>query len=154
MYYKIDLSNYKPKEVRHCLTFNDYNSISIYQLEAIQNQLDKFKDSFGKDWEAWSLSELKNRLENNWTFYLVGNGKDGLELPIIEGWAFIDWNDERPFLCQKYVNVDYRGSGLNLDLIWIRCNDLVKKGYTEAGMFIDDWNEPAKSVLREDIFNV
>ena len=44
------------------------------------------------------------------------------------------------------------GSGLNLDLIWIRCNELVQQGHKTAMMFIDDWNEPAKSVLKEKIF--
>ena len=83
MYYKIDLNNYKPKEVRHYLTFNDYNKISIYQLEAIENELNNFQDSFGRPWKEWDMSDLKYRLENNWRFYLVGNGRDGLELPVI-----------------------------------------------------------------------
>ena len=85
---------------------------------------------------------MKYRLENNWTFYLIGSGRTG-EI-ILEGWAFIDWNHENPKLCKKYVVPKYRGTGLNLDLIWIRCNELVKKGYKEAIMHISDWNKPAQ----------
>ena len=42
-------------------------------VEAIQKELDNFKDSFGKEWKAWELSDLKYRLENNWTFYLYNS---------------------------------------------------------------------------------
>ena len=151
MYYKIDLNNYKPKKTRIYLDFSEYK-FSPYQLEAIENELNNFQDSFGKPWREWDLSDLKYRLENNWTFYLIGNGREGLPLPAIEGWAFIDWNKRYPMLCQKYVCPKYRGTGLNLELIWIRCNELSEQGYKTAMMFIDDWNEPAKSVLKEKIF--
>ena len=125
MWYKLDLSDYEPREVRNYLEFTEYK-FSPYQLEAIQKELDNFKDSFGKEWKAWELSDLKYRLENNWTFYLIGSGRTG-EI-ILEGWAFIDWNQDKPKLCKKYVVPKYRGTGLNLDLIWIRCNELIKKG--------------------------
>tara|TARA_B100000287_G_scaffold354584_1_gene344853 strand:+ start:626 stop:1093 length:468 start_codon:yes stop_codon:yes gene_type:complete len=149
MWYKLDLSDYEPREVRNYLEFTEYK-FSPYQLEAIQKELDNFKDSFGKEWKAWELSDLKYRLENNWTFYLIGSGRTG-EI-ILEGWAFIDWNHENPKLCKKYVVPKYRGTGLNLDLIWIRCNELVKKGYKEAIMHISDWNKPAQKGLDEKIF--
>jgi len=141
MYYKIDLNNYEPKEVPKYQEFTNYNDIRWEKIEIISEELDNFKDSFGKPWQEWTLKDLRDRLQNNWTFYLV----DG-------GWAFIDWNREFPMLCQKYVFPEHRGKGLNLDLIWIRCNELSEQGYKKAMMFIDDWNEPAKSVLKEKIF--
>ena len=141
MYYKIDLNNYEPREVPKYQEFTNYKDIKRTQIEMISEELDNFKDSFGKDWEEWTLKDLRDRLKDNWTFYLVEGG-----------WAFIDWNREYPMLCQKYVFPEHRGKGLNLDLIWIRCNDLVQQGYKTAMMFIDDWNEPAKSVLKEKIF--
>ena len=141
MYYKIDLNNYEPREVPKYQEFTNYNDIKWAQIEMISEELDNFKDSFGKDWKEWTLKDLRDRLQNNWTFYLVEGG-----------WAFIDWNRQYPMLCQKYVFPEHRGTGLNLDLIWIRCNDLVQQGYKTAMMFIDDWNEPAKSVLKEKIF--
>ena len=141
MYYKIDLINYEPREVQRYQVVTNYNDISSEQIQVISEELSEFKDSFGKDWQEWNLKDLKNRLKDNWTFYLVEGG-----------WAFIDWNRKYPMLCQKYVFPNYRGTGLNLDLIWIRCNELVQQGHKTAMMFIDDWNEPAKSVLKEKIF--
>ena len=142
MYYKIDLSNYEPREVPKYQEFNNWEQMKWNEVQVdILRELNQFKDSFGKDWEEWNLSDLKHRLQNNWSFYIVEGG-----------WAFIDWNREYPMLCQKYVFPEHRGKGLNLDLIWIRCNDLVQQGYKTAMMFIDDWNEPAKSVLKEKIF--
>ena len=142
MYYKIDLNNYEPREVPKYQEFTNYKDIKRTQIEMISEELDNFKDSFGKDWEEWTLKDLRDRLKDNWTFYLVEGG-----------WAFIDWNRQYPMLCQKYVFPEHRGKGLNLDLIWIRCNDLVQQGYKTAMMFIDDWNKPAKAVLKEKIFS-
>jgi len=141
MYYKIDLSNYEPRKVPEYQEFTNYNDIKWEQIEMISEELDNFKDSFGKDWKEWTLYDLRDRLQDNWTFYLVEGG-----------WAFIDWNRKYPMLCQKYVFPNHRGTGLNLDLIWIRCNELVETGHKTAMMFIDDWNEPAKAVLKEKIF--
>jgi hypothetical protein len=141
MYYKIDLINYEPREVQRYQVVTNYNDISSEQIQVISEELSEFKDSFGKDWQEWNLKDLKNRLKDNWTFYLVEGG-----------WAFIDWNRKYPMLCQKYVFPNYRGTGLNLDLIWIRCNEIKQQGYNYAMMFIDDWNTPAKSVLKENIF--
>ena len=141
MYYKIDLSNYEPREVQRYQVVTNYNDISSEQIQVISEELSEFKDSFGKDWQEWNLKDLKNRLKDNWTFYLVEGG-----------WAFIDWNRKYPMLCQKYVFPNYRGTGLNLDLIWIRCNEIKQQGYNYAMMYIDDWNTPAKSVLKENIF--
>ena len=133
MYYKIDLNNYEPREVQRYQVVTNYNDISSEQIQVISEELSEFKDSFGKDWQEWNLKDLKNRLKDNWTFYLVEGG-----------WAFIDWNRKYPMLCQKYVFPNYRGTGLNLDLIWIRCNEIKQQGYNYAMMFIDDWNTPAK----------
>ena len=141
MYYKIDLSNYEPREVQRYQVVTNYNDISLEQIQVISEELSEFKDSFGKDWKECNLKDLKNRLKDNWTFYLVEGG-----------WAFIDWNRKYPMLCQKYVFPNHRGTGLNLDLIWIRCNEIKQQGYNYAMMFIDDWNTPAKSVLKENIF--
>jgi len=141
MYYKIDLNNYEPREVSAYQVVTNYNDINSEQIQVISEELSEFKDSFGKDWQEWNLKDLRSRLKDNWTFYLVEGG-----------WAFIDWNRKYPMLCQKYVFPNHRGTGLNLDLIWIRCNEIKKQGYNYAMMFIDDWNEPAKSVLKEKIF--
>jgi len=141
MYYKIDLNNYEPREVQRYQVVTNYNDINSEQIQVISEELSEFKDSFGKDWQEWNLKDLRSRLKDNWTFYLVEGG-----------WAFIDWNKKYPMLCQKYVFPNYRGTGLNLDLIWIRCNEIKQQGYNYAMMFIDDWNEPAKSVLKEKIF--
>ena len=39
MWYKLDLSDYEPREVRNYLEFTEYK-FSPYQLEAIQKELD------------------------------------------------------------------------------------------------------------------
>lgn len=145
MYYKIDLTNYKQREVVNHLIINDYEELTSSQRQLINYELVNFQDSFGKPWKEFTINELSYRLSSNWTFFLI----DDLE---IKGWAFIDWNKRYPMLCQKYVCPKYRGTGLNLELIWIRCNELSEQGYKTAMMFIDDWNEPAKSVLKEKIF--
>ena len=145
MYYKIDLNNYEPREVVNHLIINDYEELTSSQRQLINYELVNFQDSFGKPWKEFTINELSYRLSSNWTFFLI----DDLE---IKGWAFIDWNKRYPMLCQKYVCPKYRGTGLNLELIWIRCNELSEQGYKTAMMFIDDWNEPAKSVLKEKIF--
>ena len=156
MYYKVDLSNYTPRETRIYLEFDKYN-FSPYQLESIQIELDNFKDSYGyssgeahrKPWKNWNLDDLKYRLENNWTFYLVGNGRDGLELPAIEGWAFIDYNWEIPYLSNRYVVPKYRDRKLSEDLVWMRLNDLKKQGYDYCFGHIHKWNKPAQLVSRK-----
>ena len=107
----------------------------------ISEELDNFKDSFGKDWEEWTLKDLRDRLKDNWTFYLVEGG-----------WCFIDWNRQYPYLCNRYVIPEHRNKGLGSDLVWLRCNEIKQQGYNYAMMFIDDWNTPAKSVLKENIF--
>ncbi len=141
MWYKLDLSNYEPRVVPDYKYYNEFGDIDSNTLDWIQNELDNFQDSFGKHWKSWELSDLKYRLENNWTFYVVEGG-----------WAYIDWNHKNPKLCKKYVVPEYRGTGLNLDLIWIRCNELVEKGYKEAIMHISDWNKPAQKGLDKKIF--
>lgn len=159
MYYKIDLSNYTPRETRIYLEFDKYN-FSPYQLESIQIELDNFKDSYGyssgeahrKPWKNWNLDDLKYRLENNWTFYLIGNGREGLPLPVTEGWAFIDWNRKYPYLNNRYVTPKFRKSGLGNDLVWLRCNEVVKRGFDTATIQLDTWNKPARSVMKENIF--
>ena len=151
MYYKINLNNYEPKQTRIYLEFDKYK-FSLYQLEAIKNELNNFQDSFGKPWKEWDMSDLKHRLENNWTFYLIGNGRDGLPLPVIEGWAFIDWNRQYPYLCNRYIIPEYRNKGLGSDLVWLRCNEIKQQGYNYAMIKLEDWNTPAKSVLKEKIF--
>ena len=149
MYYKINLNNYEPKQTRIYLEFDKYK-FSPYQLEAIEYELNNFQDSFGKPWKEWDMSDLKHRLENNFTFYLIGNGKTG-EL-ILEGWAFIDWNRQYPHLCNRYVCPDFRNKGLGQDLVWLRCNEVKQQGYYTAMIHMADWNTPAKSVLKENIF--
>ena len=57
MYYKINLNNYKPKQTRIHLEFDKYK-FSPYQLEAIENELNNFQDSFGKPWKEWDMSRL------------------------------------------------------------------------------------------------
>ena len=142
MYYKIDLNNYEPREVPKYQEFTNYNDIKWAQIEMISEELDNFKDSFGKDWKEWTLKDLRDRLQNNWTFYLVEGGWTSTYKSTI-------------FLSNSPLDVfpEHRGTGLNLDLIWIRCNDLVQQGYKTAMMFIDDWNKPAKAVLKEKIFS-
>ena len=148
MYYKVDLTKYTPKQTRIYMDFDKF-SFSPYQLEAIQNELNNFQDSFGKPWKEWDISDLEYRLKNNWRFYLVGNGRDGLELPVIEGWAFIDYNWEIPKLCNRYVVPQYRDGKLGEDLVWMRFNDLKEQGYDSCFGFIDNWNKPAQLVSRK-----
>ena len=149
MYYKINLNNYEPKQTRIYLEFDKYK-FSPYQLEAIEYELNNFQDSFGKPWKEWDMSDLKHRLENNFTFYLIGSGRTG-EL-ILEGWAFIDWNRRYPYLCNRYVCPDFRNKGLGQDLVWLRCNEVKLQGYDTAMIKLEDWNTPAKSVMKENIF--
>ena len=74
MYYKIDLSNYEPREVPAYQEFTNYNDIHSEQIEVVSEELDNFKDSFGKDWQEWDLKDLRSRLKDNWTFYLTECG--------------------------------------------------------------------------------
>jgi len=152
MYYKIDLNNYKPREVVNHLIINDFEELTSSQRQLINYQLVNFQDSFGKPWKEWDISDLKHRLENNFTFYLIGNGRDGLPLPVIEGWAFIDWNREYPHLNNRYVTPDFRNKGLGSDLVWLRCNEVKKRGLDTATIHMAHWNTPAHSVMKENIF--
>tara|TARA_B100000902_G_scaffold180072_1_gene173081 strand:- start:671 stop:1111 length:441 start_codon:yes stop_codon:yes gene_type:complete len=140
MYYKIDLSNYEPRETRTYLEFDEYK-FSPCQLESIEKELNNFQDSFGRPWTEWDMSDLQDRLEKNWTFYLV-NG----------GWCFIDWDRKYPYLCNRYVFPEHRGKGLGKDLVWLRCNEIKKRGLNTASIKLDWWNTPALSVIEEDIF--
>ena len=150
MYYKIDLSNYEPREVPKYQEFTNYNDIKWAQIEILSEELDKFKDSFGNDWnvkrtglvaEMWTLVDLRDRLKDGWTFYLVEGG-----------WCFIDWNRKYPYLCNRYVIPEHRNKGLGSDLVWLRCNEVVKRGYKNATIMLENWNTPAKSVMKENIF--
>ena len=141
MYYEINLTNYKSKEVPEYQEFTNYNYISWEQIEMISKELDNFKDSFGKDWKEWTLYDLRDRLQNGWSFYLVEGG-----------WCFIDWNKKYPYLCNRYVMPEHRNKGLGSDLVWLRCNEVIKKGYESASIMLEDWNKPALSVMKEDIF--
>ena len=141
MYYKIDLSNYEPREVPKYQEFTNYNDIKWAQIEMISEELDNFKDSFGKDWKEWTLKDLRDRLQNNWTFYLVEGG-----------WCFIDWNRQYPYLCNRYVMPEHRNKGLGSDLVWLRCNEIKQQGYNYAMIKLEDWNTPALSVMKENIF--
>ena len=141
MYYKIDLNNYEPREVPKYQEFTNYKDIKRTQIEMISEQLDNFKDSFGKDWEEWTLKDLRDRLKDNWTFYLVEGG-----------WCFIDWNRQYPYLCNRYVIPEHRNKGLGSDLVWLRCNEIKQQGYNYAMIKLEDWNTPAKSVMKEKIF--
>ena len=141
MYYKIDLNNYEPREVPKYQEFTNYKDIKRTQIEMISEQLDNFKDSFGKDWEEWTLKDLRDRLKDNWTFYLVEGG-----------WCFIDWNRQYPYLCNRYVFPEYRNKGIGSDLVWLRCNEIKQQGYNYAMIKLEDWNTPAKSVMKEKIF--
>ena len=107
----------------------------------ISEELDNFKDSFGKDWEEWTLKDLRDRLKDNWTFYLVEGG-----------WCFIDWNRRYPYLCNRYVMPEHRNKGLGSDLVWLRCNEIKQQGYDTAMIKLEDWNTPALSVMKENIF--
>ena len=141
MYYKIDLSNYEPREVQKYQEFTNYNDIHSEQIEVVSEELDNFKDSFGKDWQEWNLKDLRSRLKDNWTFYLTECG-----------WAFIDWNKKYPYLCNRYIMPEYRNKGLGSDLVWLRCNEIKQQGYNYASIKLEDWNKPALSVMKEDIF--
>tara|TARA_Y100001963_G_scaffold158778_1_gene259676 strand:- start:1919 stop:2356 length:438 start_codon:yes stop_codon:yes gene_type:complete len=141
MYYKIDLNNYEPREVPKYQEFTNYNDIKWKQIEMISKELDNFKDSFGKDWQEWTLYDLRDRLQDNWTFYLVEGG-----------WCFIDWNRKYPYLCNRYVMPEYRNKGLGSDLVWLRCNEIAQHGYKTAMIKLEDWNTPAKSIMKENIF--
>ena len=141
MYYKIDLNNYEPREVPKYQEFTNYNDIKWAQIEMISEELDNFKDSFGKDWKEWTLKDLRDRLQNNWTFYLVEGG-----------WCFIDWNRRYPYLCNRYVIPEHRNKGLGSDLVWLRCNEIKQQGYNYAMIKLEDWNTPALSVMKENIF--
>jgi len=146
MYYKIDLNNYEPREVPEYQEFTDYFDIHYRQIDIIAEELDNFKDSFGKDWQEWKIEELRDRLEDNWTFYLVI-----LDYKVC-GWCFIDWNRKYPYLCNRYIFPKYRGRGLGSDLVWLRCNEIVKQGNKTAMIKLEDWNKPALSVMKENIF--
>ena len=148
MYYKIDLNNYEPREVPKYQEFTNYNDIKWEQIEMIDEELDNFKDSFGKPWSEWTLTNLRNRLQDGWTFYLVEGG-----------WCFIDWNRKYPYLCNRYVFPKYRNKGLGSDLVWLRCNEIKEQGHNTAMIKLEDWNLPALSVLfrsgsfmKEEIF--
>ena len=141
MYYKIDLSNYESREVPKYEEFTNYNQIKWVQIEMISKELDNFKDSFGKDWSEWELTDLRDRLKDGWSFYLLEGG-----------WCFIDWNRQYPYLCNRYVMPEHRNKGLGSDLVWLRCNEIVQQGYKTAMIKLEDWNTPALSVMKENIF--
>ena len=141
MHYKIDLGNYKEKEVPAYQEFANFNDINSDQIRVVKEELNEFKDSFGKDWKEWTISDLKYRLKNNWTFYLIECG-----------WCFIDWNRKYPYLCNRYVFPEHRNKGLGSDLVWLRCNEIVEGGYNTAMIKLEDWNTPALSVMKENIF--
>jgi len=141
MYYKIDLNNYELRNVPKYQEFTNYNDIKWAQIEMISEELDNFKDSFGKDWKEWTLKDLRDRLQNNWTFYLVEGG-----------WCFIDWDRRYPYLCNRYVMPEHRNKGLGSDLVWLRCNEIKQQGYDTAMIKLEDWNTPALSVMKENIF--
>ena len=141
MYYKIDLSNYESREVPKYEEFTNYNQIKWVQIEMISKELDNFKDSFGKDWSEWELTDLRDRLKDGWSFYLLEGG-----------WCFIDWNRKYPYLCNRYVFPEHRNKGLGSDLVWLRCNEIVEGGYDTAMIKLEDWNTPALSVMKENIF--
>ncbi len=139
MYYEINLTNYKPKEVPEYQEFTNYNDIKSEQIEMIDNELDNFKDSFGKPWSEWTLTNLENRLQDGWSFYLVEGG-----------WCFIDWNKKHPYLCNRYVMPEHRNKGLGSDLVWLRCNEVIKRGYKSASIMLESWNKPALKVMRQE----
>ena len=141
MYYKIDLSNYESREVPKYEEFTNYNQIKWVQIEMISKELDNFKDSFGKDWSEWELTDLRDRLKDGWSFYLLEGG-----------WCFIDWNRQYPYLCNRYVMPEHRNKGLGSDLVWLRCNEIKQQGYDTAMIKLEDWNTPALSVMKENIF--
>ena len=141
MYYKIDLSNYEPREVPKFQEFNNWEQMKWNEVQTdILRELNQFKDSFGKDWfKEWTLPDLKYRLKNNWSFYLVEGG-----------WCFIDWNRRYPYLCNRYVMPEHRNKGLGSDLVWLRCNEVIKRGYKSASIMLESWNKPALKVMRQE----
>ena len=141
MYYKIDLSNYESREVPKYEEFTNYNQIKWVQIEMISKELDNFKDSFGKDWSEWELTDLRDRLKDGWSFYLLEGG-----------WCFIDWYRLYRYLCNRYVMPEHRNKGLGSDLVWLRCNEIKQQGYESAMIKLEDWNKPALSVMKENIF--
>ena len=146
MWYKLDLSNYEPRVVPDYKYYNEFGDIDSNTLDWIQNELDNFQDSFGRPWKEWDIPELKHRLENNYTFYLILTDEE------IKAWAFTDWNKKYPYLVNRYVVPKYRNQGLGSDLIWLRCNESVKQGHKAMVGWWEDWNKPAKSVIDENIF--
>jgi len=36
--------------------------------------------------------------------------------------------------------------------VWLRCNEVVKLGYKSASIKLENWNTPALSVKKENIF--
>jgi len=144
-YYKIDLSNYEPRETVNHLIINDYEELTSSQRQLINYELVNFQDSFGKPWKEFTINELSYRLSSNWTFFLI----DDLE---IKGWAFIDWNRRYPYLCNRYVTPEHRNKGLGSDLVWLRCNEIKEQGYNYAMIKLEDWNKPALSIMKENIF--
>ena len=147
MYYKINLNNYEPKQTRIYLEFDKYK-FSPYQLESIEKELNNFQDSFGKPWKEWDMSDLKHKLENNFTFYLIGSGRTG-EV-ILEGWSFIDWNYKYPYLKNRYVCPDFRGQGLGTELMNCRFNYLKDNNHNIFYGFVEDWNKPAIPILQQE----
>ena len=71
MYYKIDLNNYKPREVPEYQEFTNYNDIKWEQIEMISKELDNFKDSFGKDLKEHFFSD--NLLRSIESLFLIDN---------------------------------------------------------------------------------
>ena len=64
MYYKIDLSNYEPREVPKYQEFNNWEQMKWNEVQIdILRELNQFKDSFGKDWKEWTLKDLRDRLQ-------------------------------------------------------------------------------------------
>ena len=56
----IDLSNYEPREVPKFQEFNNWEQMKWNEVQTdILRELNQFKDSFGRDWEEWNLSDLK-----------------------------------------------------------------------------------------------
>jgi len=140
VYYKIDLTDYEPRETHNYLEFDEFK-FNPYQLETIEKELNNFQDSFGRPWKEWDMSDLKYRLQNNFTFYLLEGG-----------WCFIDWDKKYPYLCNRYVFSEHRGKGLGKDLVWLRCNEIKKRGLNTASIKLDWWNTPALSVKKDYIF--
>ena len=131
MYYKIDLNNYKKKVVPFYDTFDNYKNLKWEQVEMLTEELENFQDSFVK---------------NDWSFYLITDNVG------IKAWSFIDWNKKYPYLCNRYVVPKHRNKGLGNDLVWLRCNEIIKQGYNYASIKLEDWNKPALSVMKENIF--